>query len=355
MQNSLPSPYFHHYLGQNYISQPPGQDPWSGQGPLRNPEQPRSGIAIFDPASDNVAPVIFSDLVSDVVSDIDYWTSNNTDPNYLISPSQPTAPPQDFVFNATPHAFVQRPQQSQQTGRVQTHQAQVYRHTPPEVRPTRAQPSPRNWVQPQRRIQDSSPIDLRVTNASPSPDAHNFVNYDPTSSLFTDNYINHSLPSSVEHASSSPLAPASSPGGSEGMFSSYQTSDRGMALDTYFHDTLDRGFLPTPSPVYAARSPASSVELTFDLSPEEPEHRPARRSGGSRATGRPGGRALGTHLDARVAKAAHDMRKTVACWHCVLQRDKARPHSFQSQNTILTPPVRPWRHLRSLLQTLSAS
>jgi hypothetical protein len=35
-----------------------------------------------------------------------------------------------------------------------------------------------------------------------------------------------------------------------------------------------------------------------------------------------GGRALGTHLEPEVAKAAHDMRKISACWHCVLQRDK---------------------------------
>ena len=37
---------------------------------------------------------------------------------------------------------------------------------------------------------------------------------------------------------------------------------------------------------------------------------------------RPRGRALGSHLEPKVAKAARDMRKTVACWHCVLQRDK---------------------------------
>jgi hypothetical protein len=34
---------------------------------------------------------------------------------------------------------------------------------------------------------------------------------------------------------------------------------------------------------------------------------------------------LGTHLEPTVAKAAHDMRKIVACWHCVLQRDKCGP------------------------------
>lgn len=34
---------------------------------------------------------------------------------------------------------------------------------------------------------------------------------------------------------------------------------------------------------------------------------------------------MGTHLDPRVAKSAHDMRKIVACWHCVLQRDKCGP------------------------------
>ena len=42
----------------------------------------------------------------------------------------------------------------------------------------------------------------------------------------------------------------------------------------------------------------------------------------SRGVNRPAGRAVGTHLEPKVAKAAHDMRKIVACWHCVLQRDR---------------------------------
>lgn len=79
------------------------------------------------------------------------------------------------------------------------------------------------------------------------------------------------------------------------------------------------------SPIRAF-SPARTLrDPSFGVSPE-PEGQVARRQVGPiRSAGRPGGRALGTHLEPRVAKAAHDMRKIVACWHCVLQRDKCGP------------------------------
>lgn len=64
-------------------------------------------------------------------------------------------------------------------------------------------------------------------------------------------------------------------------------------------------------------------DMSFDASPEpdlvgNSAGKTVTKSGG-------GGRALGTHLEPTVAKAAHDMRKIVACWHCVLQRDKCGP------------------------------
>lgn len=61
--------------------------------------------------------------------------------------------------------------------------------------------------------------------------------------------------------------------------------------------------------------------LPLAPSPVQPE----RKGTGTR---RPGGRALATHLDPKIAKAAHEMRKTVACWHCVLQRDRVSFWSF---------------------------
>lgn len=315
LPNTLPSQPYSNYFGQNYPNQPPRQDPWNGQGPPRNPNVPRSGMAVFDPVTDPVSPPID---YSAFVNDVDYWTMNNTDPNYLISPNDPMAPPQDVFSTAQQHFF--RQQQQQQQRQQQTLM------------------QPRN----QSQIQNSSPIEMRLTTASPRPDSQNFVNYNSASSLFKNNYVTDSVPSSlmtsIEQAPNSPLASASSPGGSEGMFSSYQQSDPGMVLDPYPAETFDTQFLPPPSPVRP--SPNRSVHgLTFDLSPE-PEHHNIRRSGVSKVTGRPGGRALGTHLPAKVAKAAHDMRKTVACWHCVLQRDKVRRHRFKTIIVLTRFPVR---------------
>jgi len=63
-------------------------------------------------------------------------------------------------------------------------------------------------------------------------------------------------------------------------------------------------------------------ELSFDASPEPESSQSAAQKA---LAAKSGGRALGTHLEPTVAKAAHDMRKIVACWHCVLQRDKCGP------------------------------
>jgi hypothetical protein len=49
---------------------------------------------------------------------------------------------------------------------------------------------------------------------------------------------------------------------------------------------------------------------------------------GSRAHNYPsGGRRPGSHLDAEKAASVSRMRKLVACWHCVLQRDAVRLHA----------------------------
>jgi hypothetical protein len=306
LPHTLPPQPFSNYYGQNYPNQPPRQDPWNGQGPLRNPNQARPGIAVFDPVTDPISPPIDC---SAFVNTVDYWTMNNTDPAYLLSPNDPMAPPQDLFTTSQQHLFQQ--QHPQQQTMLRAHY--------------------------QGQIHNSSPIEMRLTAASPPPDSQNFVNYNSSSPLFTNNYttesVSSSLTNSIEQVPNSPLVSASSPGGSEGMFSSYQHSDPGMAYDQCAAETFDNQFLPPPSPVRP--SPNRSVHgVTFDFSPE-PEHHTTRRAGPSRATGRPGGRALGTHLPAKVAKAAHDMRKTVACWHCVLQRDKVRCQVIQSRNLAL--------------------
>lgn len=290
VQNVMAPQSFHNFGNQNYTNQPPAQDPWNGQGPPRNPITPRPGIAVFDPMTDPV------DYSGSAYMSVDYWASNNTDPNYLISPNAVEAPQE--LFPMAP--FMQQPDN--------------------------------NRADAQSQIQDTSPIEMRLITASPSPDSQNFVNYTAESDLFTSNYVTGSgfspaLVTPVDQTPNSPLASASSPGGSDAIFSSYQCSDPGMDLDPYPFEGFNTHFVPPPSSVEMEPSPSRMMQSDglLDVSPEpEPKPQPTRRSGATKGSGRPGGRALGTHLEPKVAKAAHDMRKIAACWHCVLQRDKVR-------------------------------
>ncbi|CAO2648964.1 Nn.00g099130.m01.CDS01 [Neocucurbitaria sp. VM-36] len=279
---------------QNYTTQPPRHDPWNGQGPSRSSMVPRSGHVIFDPVTD---PVNYSDFLNDV----DSWTMNYTDPSYLISPSEPTIPPQDNSFPMTAQNLAHRP-----------HSHAHHTHA-----------------------QNQSPVEMHLTRASPPPDQQNFVNYNASSTLFTDNYITGNQYPPTSPASSSigqyPRSPyqpaisptAASPGSSDGMFSSYQHSDSGMMLDPFPAQQFNNMLLPQVPSMKVDYPPTRDIsKVSFDASPE-PE---SSRSGEAlKALNKSGGRALGTHLEPTVAKAAHDMRKIVACWHCVLQRDKCGP------------------------------
>jgi hypothetical protein len=272
------------YYGQSYSNQPSRNDPWTSQRPRQNPHVPRSGIAVFDPASD---PVDYSSYVN---FDVSNWANNSTDPNYLISPNE-VLPPQDHAFDF--HTTIQ-----------QDHQVQ-------------------------------RPLEMRVTVPSPPPTALEFVNYNQSTPFFADDYMTDSQlsPSSPEDSmmgsslSQLPLSPhpgsLPSPGGSDGMYS-YQHSDPGMMFESQNSDQFDVKPAPPTAPLQMERSPTkiSAQEMAFEASPE-PERR-ARPSSNTKGSGRAGGRAVGTHLEPKVAKAAHDMRKIVACWHCVLQRDKVR-------------------------------
>ncbi len=132
----------------------------------------------------------------------------------------------------------------------------------------------------------------------------------------------------VQQYSRSPYQGTISPGAaslssSDGIFSSYQPSDSDMMMDPFPAQRF--GHKPPPSTSslemdYLNTGEAS--EMNFGLSPEPESSRSVMATKG---LSKSGGRALGTHLEPKVAKAAHDMRKTVACWHCVLQRDKCGP------------------------------
>lgn len=233
-----------------------------------------------------------------VNSDVGNWTNHNTDPTQLVSPNEPLGPQDNPFTFSTPrqhHHFNQRP------------------------------------------------LQMRVTVPSPPPGPHSFVHYDPLSA-FSNSYSPSSpdtstmgssigqLPQSPYQADISPQASMPSPGGSDGIFSSYQHSTPDMVMsDAYMSDQYDAKPDPAAPSVYTEPTSEMTIrvsdsairEMTFEASPEPDGH--SRSQGSTRGLGsRAGGRQLGTHLEPKVAKAAHDMRKIVACWHCVLQRDKVR-------------------------------
>jgi hypothetical protein len=301
MQTHTSQPY-NQTFGLQYTAQPHCRDPWTSQRPQQNPNVPRSGGVVFDPVSD---PMDYREFVNYDVANINNWTSNNTDPNYLVSPNEPLAPPQDNFFDF---------------------------------------PTPTHTQYPQAH-QNQSPVEMRVTVPSPPPPGPNtFYNYNHPSQFLNEGYSPDSqfpsspdtsamgssigqLPQSPSYQTAlSPHVSLPSPGGSDAMISTYQHSDSGMMVDSYNSDQFETKPLAGSSSVMAERSPTRTIpEMTFDHSPE-PEsattESAVRSHSRGKGSGRPGGRALGTHLEPKVAKAAHDMRKTVACWHCVLQRDK---------------------------------
>jgi hypothetical protein len=107
--------------------QAPGQDPWESQQEIvREPSQQTA-----------------------LGQDIDLS-------EFLISPSEPTVPPQDNLYFATAQNLVHRP----------------YSHVP------------------RTQLQNNSLVEMQLTSARASspPDQHGFVNHDASPSLFVDNY-----------------------------------------------------------------------------------------------------------------------------------------------------------------------
>lgn len=253
---------------------------------------PRTGGVMFDAVSD---PINGGNYL-----DVGLWTESHTDPNYLVSPSEQGVPPQEGFFNNIPSPnLVHRPQ-----------------------------------ITIPGHVHNLSPVGIQFDQASPPSDQQNFVNYNATSSIFTDSYIipNGQSPSSPGNSSNgqypqSPYPPtispsAGSPGSSDGVFP-YHQPDPGMMLDSFSIQQLDQG-LPTQqfTQQQAKFTVSGNTPVVTYNEASEPE---STSAAALKALGKNGGRTLGTHLEPEVAKAAHDMRKISACWHCVLQRDKCGP------------------------------
>ncbi|PSN60514.1 hypothetical protein BS50DRAFT_506112 [Corynespora cassiicola Philippines] len=295
-QNMLAAQPFNTSYSQNYTAQPSRQDPWTGQGPPRQASIPRSGQVLFDPMSDpsidQYAPF----------GNVDSWRMNSTDPNDLTSPNEAMAPPQDGFYDLS---------------------TQNYGHNHSST-----------------FSQNQAPLNamtLRLTVPATNFNGQNYMIYQEPMMFSPETFSAHMRPQTYftglspteSHVPSVSPASAPSPGGSDDLSSSYQISEPGVVLDPQQHEHHAPRLQAPPSPVTFQPSPTLTIaEVTFDASPEpEAQHpvQPTRRKPGSNKLGRPGGRTLGTHLDPKVAKSAHDMRKIVACWHCVLQRDKCGP------------------------------
>jgi hypothetical protein len=95
-----------------------------------------------------------------------------------------------------------------------------------------------------------------------------------------------------------------------------------MMMDPFASHQFDQGLQRSNIAVQSNYMPTNEGQgMTFEVIPA-PE---SAESAAAKLLSKNGGRALGTHLEPEVAKAAHDMRKISACWHCVLQRDKCGP------------------------------
>lgn len=297
MNHFQPQQQHHNSFDSNYTTQPLQHEPWNQQGPSRSSMTPRTGGVIFDPVTDPAQSTGYHNPNA-----VGSWAMNYTDPGYLISPSEQCAPPQESFFNSMvtqqmmPQNLVHRPQISI----------------------------------PQQQLSNVNPAEIQWTRTSPAADQSNFVNYDANSSLFTESYITDQRPSpsspgnsSLGHYPRSPYQPtispsAASPGSSDGFFS---YTDSAMMIDTFQTQPFEPVVPPSRSVVKASHPTATSTRppVTFELVPE-PSSAPPTNTAKNMVKN--GGRALGTHLEPEVAKAAHDMRKISACWHCVLQRDK---------------------------------
>jgi hypothetical protein len=280
----------HDTFHQNYIAQPLQPEPWNSQGNSRSLMTPRTGGVIFDAVTD---PLDYGHYL------VESWAESSTDPNYLISPNETFMPSQESFFN--------------------------YQTAPDLALRTQV-------TIPPLQMHQMSPARMQVIRSSPPPDQQNFVNYNASSTLFTDNYITEPKysPSSPSHSFNGqhPRSPyqadnspsAGSPGSSDGAFS-YQQSDPGMMMDTFPIQQPNQGFTTQDYAAQANFTPTKTEqEMSFDMASESESSASALK-----ALGKNGGRMLGTHLEPEVAKAAHDMRKISACWHCVLQRDKCGP------------------------------
>ncbi|KAF2749945.1 hypothetical protein M011DRAFT_475265 [Sporormia fimetaria CBS 119925] len=279
-----PEPLF----SQGYTTQPVHHDPWPSQRPHQNPILPQSGGVLFDPETD---PTDYANWIN---FDVDQWINNHPEPDVFTSPSEPTPTPfsQSGLFSLPAHPPQDYP----------THRPRIGVVVPSP--PPRPQPYLNQNLSPPAIVHES------VTQRHVSPVSPN------ASAVWSSG---GQLPSSPYQIALSPQASVHSPGGSEGALSSYNHSDSGVPALPAGESTVSE---PSDAKTRYPSSAGSVSEGYSDVSPE-PDSRPRRRAG--RGSGRPGGRAHGTHLDPEVAKQAHQMRQVVACWHCVLQRDRCGP------------------------------
>lgn len=286
----VPAQPYNLLFGQDYASQSTQNDPWTAQRPQQNFSIPRtSGTVAFDPETD---PAVLNANPFAVMD----WMNQT---QFMPLPANDPLPPstEDLYGLSLPTS---QPIQQHQNG-----------------------------------------IPLRLTVPSPPPGSYPFLNQSPATSLISPEGLAEphispaSNPSStwnsvgqISPQTQSPyqtkLDPLSvpSPGGSDGLLSSYQHSDSGTAAGA---PSSSSTALMIPATKTNVSPSASASERSFNEYSPEPEIQrqiQQNRRRKNKNANRAGGRAVGTHLEPRVAKAAHEMRNVVTCWHCALQRDK---------------------------------
>ncbi|KAF2499762.1 hypothetical protein BU16DRAFT_282695 [Lophium mytilinum] len=260
-------PAYNQMYANTFTQQSPQQEPWSAVGHLRNETVSNSDSLLFDPESS-------------ISLGSNNWPTATDFSSFLVSPHSPN----DFPLN---------------TGYGYDNQM--------------------------------ASVEMEVSISGPHPDPYTYRQ----SPIVPNAYAQSSLGRAPSDAASTgvmprlspypdPTSPYSAQGGpspgSEGVFSSYQPSDPGANMDS-FQPPEHLKNSPSPAPT----SSNASISTSQYAAPITYGPEPARSRTSRQQANRPGGRQLGSHLRPEVAKDAHDMRKVVACWHCVLQRDKCGP------------------------------
>ncbi|KAF2200750.1 hypothetical protein GQ43DRAFT_463734 [Delitschia confertaspora ATCC 74209] len=297
---------YNHLYGTAYTRQPTQHDPWNTQAPPRNPNEPQPDIALWDPVT---APQIIDQSVY-----IQEWTHNSTDPSILVPPNAPTAPPLDHHQLYLDRFISPLPMELTSSSGGTSSYSGDHNFNPTQQYFQELFMGPQSFSSPGASL---NTVGINSTNVQAPLSPYQQTPVSP-----------YQVSVSSFPAAQSPSSDTVFPQQDSGLLPS-TTSDHGIILEQPERETKEREAKKSPQPIHAASTVANRSSSLVDTTPERvlfgPEPAAQRSQPRSTAGKPPGGRAVGTHLEPEVAEAAHNMRRIVACWHCVLQRDKCGP------------------------------